>query len=147
MKLEQIHKFSPQDGTAARGGPSMSKASILIVVLMALIIWLLANENDTLHAELQLAAERADQAEQLASHHQADAERLASALTSERTLQEQLRRAQSDLRTMLASHQQQIEELKQENQKLRDWAAEPLPAAARRLRERPAITGADAYHE
>ncbi|GAB3395001.1 Rz-like lysis system protein LysB [Azotobacter armeniacus] len=118
----------------------MTKSSVLLAILMALVIWLLSRESDTLRTELQRAAERADRAERLASQHQADAERLAAALTSERSGQEQLRAA-------LTSQQQQIEALKHESQELRAWTAEPLSAAARRLRERLVITGADAHLE
>jgi hypothetical protein len=49
--------------------------------------------------------------------------------------------------TTLDVRKQQIKELKRENAELREWAAAQLPAAARRLRQRPAITGADAYRD
>lgn len=72
---------------------------------------------------------------------------LASELAAERSAQARLRTAQDSLRAELARRHSQIEDLKHENQELRDWAAQPLPAAARRLRKRPPLTGADAYQD
>jgi LysB family phage lysis regulatory protein len=72
---------------------------------------------------------------------------LAAALAKERSAQARLRTTQDSLRAELARRHSQIEDLKHENQELRDWAAQPLPTAARRLRERPALTGADAYQD
>lgn len=58
-------------------------------------------------------------------------------------LQQRLVKLQS-----ISSHQlQSIEELQRENQELRDWASQPLPAAITRLRNRPALTGYDRYCE
>ena len=59
----------------------------------------------------------------------------------------QLRSLHDQLRQGLVRREQQIEVLKRENSTLRDWATQPLPDIARRLRERPALTGADAYRQ
>ena len=64
-----------------------------------------------------------------------------------REAQASLRTQQDQLRQGLANRERTIEALKRENTELRDWAAKPLPAAARRLRERPALAGADAYRQ
>lgn len=68
-------------------------------------------------------------------------------LANERQAQITLQQAGQDLRRELDVRKQQIKELKRENAELREWAAAQLPAVARRLRQRPAITGADAYRE
>lgn len=120
---------------------------LCLAAIVASAIWVLCAQLDTAQAEQQLAIERAEQSEQLASHHQANAERLARQLETERDAQQQLRTTQDQLRAILARRLQQIEDLKRENQELRDWADQPLPAAARRLRGRPAITGADGYRD
>lgn len=75
------------------------------------------------------------------------ATKLKSTLEREREVQAQLLKLQSTLRTGLAERERLIENLKHENEELRNWADQPLPDAARRLRERPAITGADAYRQ
>ncbi|WFX65998.1 Rz-like lysis system protein LysB [Citrobacter braakii] len=48
---------------------------------------------------------------------------------------------------LLRSRQRRIEELKRENEDLRNWADAPLPADIIRLRERPALAGGAAYRE
>ncbi|MNO85646.1 hypothetical protein D3C76_770220 [compost metagenome] len=77
----------------------------------------------------------------------ASATELKSTLERERDGQAQLLKIQGELRQGLATRQRTIEALKHENDQLRDWARQLLPAAARRLRERPALTGADAYRQ
>lgn len=75
------------------------------------------------------------------------ANKLKSTLEREREVQAQLMKLQGALRTGLAERERLIENLKHENEELRNWADQPLPDAARRLRDRPAITGADAYRQ
>lgn len=72
---------------------------------------------------------------------------LRTTLASERQAQAALQQTGQDLRRELDVRKQQIKELKRENAELREWADAQLPAAARRLRQRPAITGADAYRD
>ncbi len=92
--------------------------------------------------EGQLTTAQADARRNLAT-----ATELKSTLERERDGQAQLLKIQGELRQGLATRQRTIEALKHENDQLRDWARQPLPAAARRLRERPALTGADAYRQ
>ena len=77
----------------------------------------------------------------------ASATELKSTLERERDGQAQLLKIQGELRQGLATRQRTIEALKHENDQLRAWARQLLPDAARRLRERPALTGADAYRQ
>lgn len=72
---------------------------------------------------------------------------LRTTLADERQAQAAMQQAGQDLRRELDVRKQQIKELKRENADLREWAAVQLPAAARRLRQRPAITGAAAYRD
>ena len=72
---------------------------------------------------------------------------LRTALADERQAQTSLQQTGQDLRRELDVRKQQIKELKRENAELREWAAVQLPVAARRLRQRPVITGADAYRD
>ncbi len=92
--------------------------------------------------EGQLTTAQADVHRNLAT-----ATELKSTLERERDGQAQLLKIQGELRQGLATRQRTIEALKHENDQLRDWARQPLPDAARRLRERPALTGADAYRQ
>lgn len=92
--------------------------------------------------EDQLSRAQQDRDQNLATANQ-----LKSELASERDSQAKLLALQGELRQGLAQRERVIEALKHENQQLREWADQPLPDAARRLRERPALTGADAYRQ
>lgn len=91
------------------------------------------------------ATDRAEQAEQQSARRQAAIDELTNELASERRAQTALRAQQSQIRQQLAERQRTIKDLTHENQQLRDWATTELPVTARRLRTRPAITGAADY--
>jgi LysB family phage lysis regulatory protein len=113
---------------------------LALVAGLSLYIWGLEARRDMAVATAQRAIEQRDQ---FISH----ANDLAKRLSDERTAQAKLRTAQNDLRRALTTRQQQIEALTRENQELRDWADQLLPAAARGLRQRPDLTGAAAYRQ
>lgn len=92
--------------------------------------------------EDQLGRAQQDRDQNLATANQ-----LKSELASERDSQAKLLALHGELRQGLAQRERVIEALKHENQQLREWADQPLPDAARRLRERPALTGAGAYRQ
>lgn len=125
----------------------MTRWLLALVAALALLIWHQQTRIDAAQSSKELAVERAEQAEQTAAQRQANADNLAATLATERTAQAQLQTRTDELRTLLAARQRDIEELTRENQELRDWADQSLPAAARRLRERPALSGADAYRD
>ena len=125
----------------------MTRWLLALVAALALLIWHQQTRINAAQSGKELAVERAEQAEQTAERHQANADTLASQLKAERAAQATLQTRTDELRTLLAARQRDIEELQRENEELRDWARQPLPAAARRLRERPALTGADAYRD
>lgn len=70
---------------------------------------------------------------------------LQAILNIERNLQIDLQQSQKLLSSQLTHSKIMIERLKRENQELSDWAANQLPTVVKRLRERPAITGAADY--
>ena len=114
---------------------------------LALFIWgqqqrVAVAKQDTALAQIDAKAARAD-----ADRNLTTATTLRNNLGQERQAQSQLRSLYDQLRQGLARREQQIEVLKRENTVLRDWAAQPLPDVARRLRERPAFTGTDAYRQ
>lgn len=118
----------------------------------ALLLAAIAGLLITQHQRVQLAqaatdraTDRAEQAEQQSARRQAAIDELGNELASERRAQSALRTQQSQIRQQLAERQQTIKDLTHENEQLRDWAATELPATARRLRTRPAITGAASY--
>lgn len=114
---------------------------------LALLFWGQYQQSQAVAARETLASERQQQAEQRIERQASTITTLNETLQDERKAQTGLRTTQNQLRLGLAKREQQIEELKRENSDLRQWAAQPLPAAARRLRARPAITGAGAYRD
>jgi LysB family phage lysis regulatory protein len=84
-----------------------------------------------------------------------DAQRLSAAaidtlwesLQRERNAQTKLRQQQDHLAQLAAQRQRLIEELKHANAQLAHWARQPLPDVARRLHQRPPLTGASAYRD
>lgn len=120
------------------------------VVLLAALAGLLYAQHQRLllaKSATDRAVDRADRAEQDSARRQAIIDDLDAALTAERHAQQELRKQQGWIRQQLADRQQQIKELTHENQQLRDWSTTDLPATARRLRARPAITGAAGYQD
>ncbi len=116
-----------------------------LIGALALLIWGQEKRIDFAEGQTQLAKDAAKTARDDADRNLATANTLSTTLKQERDAQRNLRTQQDQLRLSLAKRERTIEDLKRENSELRDWAAQPLPDAARRLRERPALTGAAAY--
>ena len=114
---------------------------------LALLIWGQQQRIAVAKQATALAQINAKTARDEAARNLTSATILRNTLAQERQAQSQLRSLHDQLRQGLARREQQIEVLKRENTVLRDWAAQPLPDVARRLRERPALTGADAYRQ
>ena len=120
---------------------------IVLLGALALLIWGQQQRIDTAQSQADLAKSAAKTAREDADRNLATATTLTATLKHERENQSTLRAQQDQLRQALAKRARTIKELKLENDELRDWAAQPLPDAARRLRERPALTGAAAYRD
>jgi LysB family phage lysis regulatory protein len=120
---------------------------IALLGALALLIWGQQQRIDVAESQTELANAAAKTAREDADRNLATANTLTDTLKQERENQSALRTQQDLLRQGLANRERPIEELKRENTELRDWAAQPLPDAARRLRERPALTGAAAYRD
>ena len=114
---------------------------------LALFVWGQQQRIAVAKQATALAQINAKTARDEAARNLTSATILRNTLAQERQAQSQLRSLHDQLRQGLARREQQIEVLKRENTVLRDWAAQPLPDVARRLRERPAFTGTDAYRQ
>ena len=114
---------------------------------LALLIWGQQQRINTAQSQTDLAKSAAKTAREDADRNLATANTLTATLKQERENQSTLRAQQDQLRQALAKRARTIEELKLENDELRNWAIQPLPDAARQLRERPALTGAAAYRD
>ena len=120
---------------------------IALLGALALLIWGQEARIDVAEGKTDLAKAAAKTARDDADRNLATVNTLTGTLKQERDAQSQLRKQQDQLRQGLANRERTIEELKRENDELRKWADQPLPDAARRLRERPALTGAAAYRD
>lgn len=114
---------------------------------LVLLIWVQETRIDVAEGKSERAQDAAKTARNDADRNLKTANTLADSLKQERNAQSTLRAQQDQLRQSLATRERTIEELKRENDDLRKWADQPLPDAARRLRERPALTGAAAYRD
>ena len=121
--------------------------STALLSAMGLLIWNQQLRIDVANREASSASRDAHDAREQAERHLSNANSLRATLQQERDAQTSLRDQQDQLRQGLAKRELTIETLKRENADLRNWAAQSLPDAARRLRERPALTGADAYRQ
>lgn len=120
---------------------------IALLGALALLIWGQQQRINTAKSQADLAESAAKTARADANRNLATVNTLTTTLQQERESQSDLRAQQDQLRQALAKRARTIEELKRENDELRNWAVQPLPDAARRLRERPALTGAAAYRD
>lgn len=120
---------------------------IALLGALGLLLWSQYQGNQANDARAALAAERQLQAEERIAAQDSTITKLNQTLEAERTAQASLRNTQNLLRQGLSERESQIEVLKRENSDLKQWAEQPLPDTARRLRQRPAITGAAAYRD
>lgn len=120
---------------------------IALLGALALLVWAQQQRINVADKNAELAAGAAASAREDAERNLTTANTLRTTLQQERDAQRSLRVEQDRLRSALAKRGRTLETLKRENAELRDWAAQPLPATARQLRERPALTGADAYRQ
>ncbi len=120
-----------------------------LALLAALGLFAFAQQQRLARAESEahLAIQGQQQAEQRGERQQLTIATLESHLQRERRAQTDLRQLQARLQQGLADRERTIENLKRENRDLQHWADQPLPPPAHRLRQRPALTGAAAYHQ
>lgn len=130
-----------------RPAPFLLAGAIAIPLVLTLAVWGIDQYLDASDAKTKLLEEQIGAAQTAAERSIANTNELIATLTTIRDGQAKLLMLQGELRTGLAQRERQIEDLKHEIKELQEWADRPIPAAARRLRERPAITGADAYRK
>ena len=120
---------------------------LALVAALCLLIWTQQQRIDTATARADLATERLQTAEQRSARQAATIVRLTGEVAAQRLDQLALQQTLSDLRQAHATDQLKKKEQRREDPTHATWAAQPLPAAARRLHKRPAITGADGYRQ
>lgn len=121
--------------------------SAALLGALALLLWGSYQRSEAEQGRTALVQEKLDTVNARVERDATTITTLRTNLADERQAQTTLQQTGQDLRRELDVRKQQIKELKRENAELREWAVAQLPAAARRLRQRPAITGADAYRD
>lgn len=120
-------------------------AGLVVALLVASNIQ--AQRIDAANARTDLATERLKTAKQRNANQAATITRLSGEVATQRLDQLSLQQTLSDLRQAHATDQLKKKERRREDPTHATWAAQPLPDAARRLHQRPAITGADGYRQ
>ena len=122
-------------------------AALAILALVIVVTWAFWQRTNAAEARADLAEQQLAESLQREAQHQV----VINALWANARRQETQRRALAQQQSALsrtASHRlTSIEELQRENATLRAWANTRLPDAVSRLRKRPAVTGAAAYHQ
>lgn len=121
--------------------------SMLLIITLALAVWIQQQRIDTAQAQADLATERLQTVQQRNARQADTITRLTGEVAAQRLDQLALQQTLSDLRQAHATDQLKKKERRREDPTHATWAAQPLPDAARRLHQRPAITGAAGYRQ
>lgn len=120
---------------------------LALVAALCLLIWTQQQRIATATARADLATERQQKAEQRNERQAATIVRLGGEVAAQRADQRSLQQTTSDLHQAHATDQLKKKERQRHDPSLQSWADQPLPDAARRLHQRPAITGAAGYRQ
>ncbi len=120
---------------------------LALVAALGLLIWMQQQRITAAEARADLAGERLQTVEQRNTRQAATITRLTGEVANQRLDQLGLQQTISDMRQAQATDQLKKKERRREDPPHATWAAQPLPDAARRLHQRPAITGADGYRQ
>ena len=120
---------------------------LALVAALCLLIWMQQQRIDTAQAQADLASDRLATAKQRNARQAATITLLTGEVATQRLDQLALQQTLSHLRQAYATDQLKKKERRREDPTHATWAAQPLPDAARRLHQRPAITGAAGYRQ
>ena len=120
---------------------------LALVGALCLLIGVQQQRIEAAQTRADLASERLQTAQQRNARQAATITRLAGEVATQRLDQLALQQTLSDLRQAHATDQLKKKERRREDPTHATWAAQPLPVAARRLHQRPAITGAAGYRQ
>lgn len=121
--------------------------SMPLIITLALAVWIQQQRIDAAQAQADHATERLQTAQQRNARQAATITRLAGEVATQRLDQQALQQTIADLHQAHATDQLKKKERRREDPTHATWAAQPLPDAARRLHQRPAITGAAGYRQ
>lgn len=114
---------------------------------LSLLLWGGYQKIEAEQARAARAEDKLQTAQERNERQAATITRIGGELAQQRTAQEGLQTQLDELRQARAADYIDKQELKRHDPTLQAWADQPLPDAARRLHQRPAITGADGYRQ
>ena len=120
---------------------------IALLGSLSLLLWGTYQKSQAEQTRAELAEDKLQTAQERNDRQAATITRIGAELAQQRAAQEGLQATLDDLRQVRAADYIEKQELKRHDPTLQAWADQPLPDAARRLHQRPAITGADDYRQ
>lgn len=117
-----------------------SLISALFVGALGLVIYVQ-------RGSLIASQERVERAEQAIRDRDGTIKTLTDAAERNKQAAAKLQAANDNIAATLTERENQLESLLHDNPQVRSWSDTALPDAIARLRDRPAITGADAYRQ
>ncbi|MCZ0930290.1 Rz-like lysis system protein LysB [Halomonas janggokensis] len=122
-------------------------AAVVILALVVTVTWALWQRLNAAEARAELAEQQLAESQQREAQHQVVIDALWANTQRLNSQRRDLARQQAALERTASHRLTTIEELQRDNATLRAWANSRLPDAISRLRRRPAVTGAEAYHQ
>ena len=120
---------------------------LALFAALGLLAWGQYQQSQAVAAQATLATERIAQLTQRNARQAASINRISAELAAQRLAQQSLQTAQADVRQQHATSHIQKQEILRNDPSFDNWSSQPLPGAARRLHERPSLTGAHGYRQ
>lgn len=122
-------------------------AALVVFALVIVVTWALWQRTNAAEARADLAEQQLAESLQREQQHKLVINALWDNARRQANQRRALAQQQAELSRTASTRLTTIEELHRENATLRAWANARLPDTVSRLRRRPAVTGADAYHQ
>lgn len=122
-------------------------AALVVFALVIVVTWALWQRTNAAEARADLAEQQLTESLQREQQHKLVINALWDNARRQANQRRALAQQQAELSRTASNRLTTIEELHRENATLRAWANARLPDTISRLRRRPAVTGADAYHQ
>ncbi|WP_447042523.1 Rz-like lysis system protein LysB [Vreelandella sp. H-I2] len=122
-------------------------AAVVILALVITVTWALWQRTNAAEARADLAEQQLADSLKREQQHQVVINALWDNTLRQANQRRALAQQQAALARTASNRLTTIEELHRENETLRAWATARLPDAISRMRKRPAVTGAAAYHQ
>lgn len=122
-------------------------AALVVFALVIVVTWALWQRINAAEARADLAEQQLTESLEREQQHKLVINALWDNARRQANQRSALVQQQAELSRTASNRLTTIEELHRENATLRAWANARLPDTVSRLRRRPAVTGADAYHQ